>query len=364
MKTKPFHIDVLKTHKGFFLLDKLPKNSQAVSVMIESPNGFEDVDFVDVFTMKDGSLLAAWEHPFQKLGLHNLIASTDNTRQILNLYTVERVIDIYNRPLDSDFGVFVFFKSSPIDSGDWRCDRGYYGGTRFLEDMPTPMVNSVEDIILYEPFLSAAGSGHIIYIEISKPSEVANERLNNAIIPNITRTFQELLRLVYEWSVLADEPFNDTSEAAVSAKQYFDAFMFSEKEMDVIKSINPMQISQFLSGSTQARVRPSVVSPMSKDIEDILFSRLGASSLSFIVSRNPEIWDFDEVLKAENEEFEAGVQRFKTYYGIPIHIGIEETEKVEEISKLWVPRQEAYVHNQLRNFKNKKAILDGFASTS
>jgi hypothetical protein len=364
MKTKPFNIDVIKTHKGFFLLNKLPKNSEEVLVGIKSPSGFIDVDFVDVFTMKDGSLLAAWKHPFQKLGLHNLIAKVDDYSQILNLYTVERVIDIYNQPVDSDFGVFVFSKSEPVDSGDWRCDRGYYGPSRFVEDIPTPMLSGSEEIVVYEPFLSVTEHGHIFYMKVSTKFPVGEEKINNSIIPTITRTFQEIIKLVYEWSILSKEPFNDTSEASVAAKKYFDALMFSKEEIAVIESINPMQISQFLNGSTTARVRPTLISEMTTEIENLLFDRLASSSVSFIVSRNPELWDLKELLQEEQEELKVGIERFKTYYIIPINVEIEETEKVKQISKLWVPNEEAYVHNQLRNFKNKKAILDGLTATS
>lgn len=364
MHVQPFTLDVLSTHRVFFLLKHLPKGATSVDVQIQTPRGLEDIDFVDVFSMADGSLLASWEHPSQKLGLQNLIATVGEKSQLINLYPVERIIDVYDKPVDSEFGVFVFANSTSIESGDWRCDRGYYGAIRFVEDTPTPFVMSLDDIIMYEPFLSVGGAGHILYMEIQKNSETASERLNNALIPTIGRTFQEVLRLVYEWSVLANEPFNGDTGAAIPAKNYIDVLNLSEEELVEIENLTPMQVAQFLTGSEYARVRPTNIQPMNDGIRNILFDRMAASSLSFIVARNPGIWELEPVLQKEREELEEGIQRFRTYYSVPLHTEIHEIDKIVEMSDVFVRNQKAYVHNQLRLFNNKKLVLDNVLNFS
>lgn len=358
MKVNPFSIDVLTTHKSFFLLNKLPKNAIDIDVKIQTPNGQEDVDFIDVFSMADGSLLAAWVHPLQKLGLQNLVASVEDNRQIINLYPIERMIDKYNKPIDSDFGVFVFTKSSPIDNADWRCDRGYYGAQRFVQNFATPFITKLEDIIMYESFLSVAGAGHLLYMEVAKNTESANNALNNSLIPTTGRTFQEVLRLVYEWSVLANHPFDSTEEPAIAANNFLTALNLSETEMSEIESLTPMQVAQFLLGSETARVRPNNIQEMTKGVEDILFDRMASSSLSFIVSRNPEIWDLQQVLERELEELEQGIFRFKEYYEIPNYVDLGDTETIMEFSGVISSNQLAYFHNQLRHFANKKKVLN------
>lgn len=358
IRVQPFRYDVLSTHKVFFLLNKIPKGTKDIDIFVDTPTGPESIDFVDVFKMFDDSLLAAWRHPLQKLGLQNLVASANGHQQILNLYPVERIIDVYNKPVTSDFGVFTFAKSNPIPNGDWRCDRGYYGASRFKEDFAQPMVSKLEDIIMYEAFLSVGGAGHLIYIEVAKNTDLANDKLNNSVIPTTGRTLQEALRLVYEWSVLADEPFNSNSDAAIACKKFITALDLSEQEIAEIENITPMQISQFLTGSETARVRPDNILELSTGIADIVFNRMAASSLSFIVSRNPEICDLDEVLTRELAELNAGIDRFRTFYGIPIDISLEDRNIVAKIADFWAPTQEAYVHNQLRNFENKRVILD------
>lgn len=360
---QPFTIDILSTYKAFFLLNRLPKNSTDVAIRIKTPNGYEDVDFVDLFTMADGSLLAAWVHPLQKLGLQNLVASVDGQTQILNLYPVERIIDIHNRPIDSDYGVFTFANSAPVENADWRCDRGYYGAKRFEEDFAQPVITSLEDIVIYESFLSVAGAGHLMYMEIAKNTELATEKMNNSVVPTTGRTFQEVLRLIYEWSVLADYPFDSTDVAANRAKDYLTQLQLTDSELETIKQLPEMQISQYIMGSDSARTRPTNIQPLTSAVADILFDRMASSSLSFIVSRNPELWNLSQILERELDELEAGIQRFKQYYGIPIDADMSNWNMIAEIAGFWMPKQTSYIHNQLRHFTNKKAVLDALNIT-
>ena len=356
IQVQDFNLEVLKTHKAFFLLDDLPKNSKELEIFIQTPTGLELVDFIDVFAMQDGSLLAGWGHPYQKLGLQSLIAKADNISQIINLYLFERICTVYDKPIDSSFGVFTFAKSQPVPNADWRCDRGYYGPARFQEDFSNPIITSIDDIIVYESFLSVPGAGHLIYIETGGKEQLGIEKINNSVIPTTGRTFQELLRLIYEWSVLAEEPFNSTDEVTIAAKQYLNSLNLTEQELNVIRSLTPMQVSQFISGSLQARVRPTNVSSMNSDIANILFKRIAFSSLSFIVARNANLWDFEEVYNAELQELEEGMARFREYYGVPEYEPLDNESRASEFAKVFVANQDSYIDVQLRGVKNKDTV--------
>ena len=358
IQTQPFTLDVLSTHKVFFLLEHLPKNTTEVDIWIQTPIGYESVDFVDVFVMQDGSLLAAWKHPLQKLPLQNLVAFGDGVTQVLNLYPIERIIDLYDRPVDATSGTFNFTQSRVIDGADWRCDNGYYGPSMFAGELENPVISNIGEIVAFEPFLGIAGVGHIIYLESTNKHELAVEKLNNSVVPITGRTFQEVLRLIYEWSVLANEPFNSLDDAAVTAKNYMEALRFSEDEIDLIKELTPMQISKFISGSTEARVRPDNITPLSAGIADILFKRMASSSLSFIISNNPTIWDYEEVHQRELAELEEGILRFRAHYGVPEYVELTEVSRVMDFAEIQAPKQLSYVHNQLRHFANKKTILN------
>jgi hypothetical protein len=340
IQVQPFSTEVLSTHRGFFILDKLPKFATEVDVWIQTPTGNESVDFIDVFELHDGTLLAAWLHPFQKLPLHNLVAFCDGVTQVLNLYPLERIIDIYDRPLDANLGTFTFTKSIAVGSGDWRCDRGMYGAKAFEQENIDRVFEDVGQIVFYEPFLSLNGVSHLIYVQASNKTQLAEEKVNNSIAPVTGRTLQETMRLVYEWAVLAEEPFDSTDDAAVAAKAFLDGLGFTGEERTALANLAPMQISNYLAGSETARVRPSNIPALDDVIKTMVFKRMASSSLSALLKIHG-IEDTYGLTALEQEELDAGVQRFNDYYSEPVSAG-----------------DKPFFDNQVRFFRNKQIVLN------
>jgi hypothetical protein len=96
---------------------------------------------------------------------------------------------------------------------------------------------------------------------------------------------------------------------------------------------------------------------LSKEVSDVLFKRMGASTLSFIVNMNPAIWDFNEVLEEEWNQLFNGVARFREYYQIPASVTLEEENSIYDHAFVYFPKQLDYVKTQIRGFKNKIKIL-------
>ena len=340
IQTQPFTTTILTTHRGFFILDKLPKFASELDVWIQTPTGNESVDFIDVFVLQDGTLLAAWVHPFQKLPLHNLTVFCDGTVQVLNLCQLERIIDIYDRPLDASLGTFSFAKSIPINGGDWRCHRGMYGPWQFTDDNHQIVIDEVTQIVIYESLLNLNNAGYLVYVEATGKTQLANEKINNSIAPVTGRTLQETMRLIYEWSILAEEPFNSTDKAAVAAKTFLDFLGFTTEERTAIASLPPMQISNYLAGSETARVRPSNILALDDAIKTMVFKRMASSSLSALFKIHG-IEDTYGLQALEQAELDAGIQRFNDYYVEPIR-----------------DADKPFFDNQVRFFRNKQTVLN------
>lgn len=340
IQTQTFTTQTLSTHRGFFILDKLPKFATEVDVWIQTPAGNEPVDFIDVFVLEDGTLLAAWAHPFLKLPLHNLTVFCDGIVQVLNLCPLERIIDIYDRPLDASLGTFSFAKSIPIDGGDWRCHRGMYGPWQFTDDNYQVVLDEVNQIVIYESLLNLNNTGYLVYVEATGKTQLANEKVNNSVAPVTGRTLQETMRLIYEWSVLAEEPFNSTDDAAIVAKTFLDSLGFTTEERIALASLPPMQISNYLAGSETARVRPSNIPALNDAIKTMVFKRMASSSLSALF-RIHGIEDTYGLQALEQTELDAGLQRFNDYYAEPIR-----------------DADKPFFDNQVRFFNNKQTVLD------
>ena len=342
-----FNLSVLKSHKAFFHLDKIDKNLSEVDVWIQKPDGLESVDFVDVFSMNDGSLIAAWKHPFQKLPLHNVVVFGNGKTQIVNLRPFERIVEIYNRPVDAEFGTFAFVNSEPIQAydGDWRCDLGYYGPRSFGE-MVT-VFNELSEIVFYEPVFSINGVGQIIYMESRTKTDMADHHLNHAVMPCAGKTLQETLRLVWEWSRVANEPFDSIEPIAVSASKFIDGLGLSNAELESIVDQTPMQVENFIRQVPNARLRPLGIMPMTVGMQSLVKNHVAHSCLSSIVKDNPEMFNFQTLLDAENEELNAGIERFCGYYGVNSYETYTPTD--------------AYAANQMSFFKNKSLVLGSLA---
>ena len=123
------------------------------------------------------------------------------------------------------------------------------------------------------------------------------------------------------------------------------------------------QVFNYLSGSETARSRPSNPPELTKEISSVLFSRMASSSVSFIISNNPQCGDLSSVLSRELEELDKRFSAFREYYGVPDHYtyGVDD-DIIMECVEIIRPKQLAYARNQLRHFTNKKAILDGLGS--
>lgn len=358
MTPQPFTLDVLATHKCFYLLDLIPGRAEDVDITIVTPAGEEEVDFVDLFTMDDGRIIAAWRHPMQKLPNHNLIARCGETWQILNLNNVERVLPHFDRPVSATNGAFLFTDSAPLPNGDWRCDRGMYGPIPFVVEKLPRVFNEASELIVFEHLLTVNGIGSIIYIESRNETPRGTYLIGNSVAPATTRTFQEMVRLVWEWAQLSDPPFSSTDRTAVQAKKFIDAMQLSTSEIAHIANLPSMQITRFLEGAEDARKRPDNPSDMTPMIESMLFNRMAASSLSFIVKRNPTLWNLQEVLTEEQNQLTAGFNRFKDYYGIDLSRTTHDMEQMRETAVANKPGDAPYIDSQLKQFDIKFDLLD------
>jgi hypothetical protein len=270
--------------------------------------------------------------------MHNLVAVHGQTTENINLVPLERVIDIYDRPVDAQTGTFIFTNSDMIlaPSQDWRCDNGKFGPKPFQD---VKIIDQLSEILVYEPVLSANGVGHLIYIEGVAKQDVANQELSHGEMPTTGRTLWETLKLIREWAIVNQEPFNNTEAVAHKAKTFIDELKLTETEQDVIDQQIPMQIANYLMGNTNARQRPDGVLPITDDVKHLLFSRLASCSVSALEYLNPGMWDLEELLSKEQEQLVIDEQIF-------------------EMLKQTFEADRPVIAIQHRVFANKRLILD------
>ena len=338
---KPFTLEVIKTHKCFYLLRHITDATE-LQILHNTPAGHIETNVADVFAMPNGAIIIGWKAPLNIAPMHNLVVVSGTTVENINLVPLERVIDIYDRPIDAQVGVFTFTNSDMIlaPNLDWRCDNGKFGPRSFH---PVTIIDDLPQIVVYEPVLSINSVGHIIYIEGVGKQTLANHHINEDSHPVTGRTLWETLKLIREWAIVNKEPFNNTEPVAHKASQFIKELQLSDVELAVIDQQIPMQIANYLTGSTNARHRPDGILPITDDVKDLLFSRLASGSVAALEYLNPGMWNLEELVSKEQEQLVIDEQIF-------------------EMLKQTFESDRPVIAIQHRFFNNKRMILDKVAT--
>lgn len=298
---QPFSLEVIKTHKCFYLLQHIT-NVEELQILHNTPAGHIETTVFDAFSMPNGRVVVACDHAFLYSTMHNAVAISGQIVENVNLTALERVIDIYDRPVDAPIGVFSFTNSDMVIAPhrDWRCDNGKFGPFPFAN--PEGIFDAPSGIVVYEPVLSVNGVGHLVYVEGVGKQDLANAYLNADTSPVTGKTLWETLKLIREWAIVNEPPFNNTDAVSLKARLFLKELQLTDAELAVIDNQIPMQIANYLSGSTNARQRPDGILPITNDVKNILFSRLASGSVSALEYMNPGMWNLEELLNAEKEQ--------------------------------------------------------------
>lgn len=337
IEIKPFTLDDISKYESFYLLRDI-SNVEEIEVFHNTPSGQVQFPKISALSMPNGAIVVAWPGSINMAQFYNLTVVANGISEIVSLNSIDRVIDIYNKSVNSNFGVFCFGNSNVIlePNIDWRCDNGKYGPGTFPPNVK--LVSNPENIVIFEPILSITGVAHLLYLEYTSDPNIGNDHVNNAEKPILGRTLWECLKLIREWSIVNGEPFNNDEIIARKAAEFMNSFNFTQEELNSIDGQTAMQIAKYISGDNNARLRPEDVIEINNDIRNIVFRRLSSGCLSAIEYLNPGMWNIDELIQAEKEDL---IRRREIF-----------SEKLGNLE-----RPQNYVDLQNRLFNNREIIL-------
>lgn len=363
----PFDLSVLSTHRSFFVLTHIDANATNLDVVIDTPSGRTSADFIDLYRMQNDMLVAAWKDPFKHTPHHNAIVTSSNGYEVVNLTQTERLLEFYNKPLNSRTGTFAFANSVVVvqPNTNWRCDAGLYGTWNFRQ-VPDFVENNNE-IIFFENVLSLNGDSHLCYLEGKHKTAARDYEINHSFLPCAAATLQEILKLVDEWSIVADEPFNNQDIVSAKAKRFMTAMRWTDDELALIRSATPMQISRYLTSEPNARQRPSDVTALDTALTAAVFKRMAHGSLAYANAlHGGNLWDQNALLEVENAQLDAGIRRFKAAFDIPESVSICDSDAIAQYriyrEAAGIVESGPFIHSQARNFCNKATLLERAAS--
>lgn len=369
---KPFTVDAVRHNESFYLLRTL-NGDESITLHRDTPQGAEvlaDEEY-ELARMNDGRIMVCFRDAFRHSLKLNLIATQGDRSEVVNLQLFERVQPLYRLPVSNQNGIFIFTNSKVIElpQQDWRCDASFYGARLFDDEGTdeTPLVTDIDRLITYEPIWNHNGVAHLLFIHMSDDADLAEFTVNGMIAPTGARTLSEAFRLIWEWAQLSKPPFSSDQLPAVRAAELIDSVVLSDALSDQIAaSQSPMQVSNYFSGSTDARRRPSQVEPISEDLATLIKHTMSFMTLSALVAANPGVADLDAVLAAEQEMFAEQEHRMVArFMGEPDAISMETYD--EFIAFLdGLPERHAslvaFLKVKLKAWGVKKSLLAGLSS--
>jgi hypothetical protein len=338
IEVKPFDLDMLRLNQSFFCLQSI-SNVEEIEVFHNTPSGPVVYREINAFSMPNGRVIVAWPDPVNTAQLYSLVAVSNGVTEIISVNSIERMIDVYDKQSDSNFGLFCFLNSNVVlqPNSDWRCDTGKYGPGVFPPS--TTQIVDPSSIVLLESIISVNGIAHLIYVEYQGNPSVGDGHLNNSEKPVMGRTFWECLKLVREWSIVNSEPFNNNELIANKANQFMTALNFSNEELSLIDNQNNMQIAKYILGDENARQRPDDLFEMNDDIRNILFKRLSSGTMAALEYLNPGMWDINELIEAERITLSGHKEIF--------------SQRLESLNM-----SERYINLEQRIFNNRELVLN------
>lgn len=301
MEIKQFTINVLDTHKLFYMLQKLNSESGDIQLFYKTTDGDELYENCSLFEMNNGYILAAFDDEYKHHSKHNLIATNGSVSEIVNLANFERIYKHYKVGVDSEeHGGFTFMDSAPVPSfeNQWRCDADLYGVAFFTDPTGGSLIeipDEADELLVYEPIFSINGIGHIIYTERKNKTNKFN-LMNNSVTPFAAYSIGESFKLILEWAKVSENPFNNSEDIALKASSFVNQIGLTDS---LVSNQPDMQIFEYLKGNLNARIRPNGIQHISDECDLFIKKNMSHITLSHIIRLYPDAWDFEEVLNKE-----------------------------------------------------------------
>lgn len=198
---------------------------------------------------------------------YNYTLSYLNQSFLINVKTHSSLEELIDIPIDNTRGTFTFTDSKPIaSSNSGRCDMSMNGPSVFLRDNDNPVSNifnstfiaSMGEVTSFQSVLAVDGIGHIIYVGYDA-QEKEEFDINENNTPKATRTLFELLKLMIEWKLVFEDPWNSKDLISKASKQFFEKLLLPlELENEIINSQCDMQVARYIKGNQNARSRPDI----------------------------------------------------------------------------------------------------------
>ena len=268
------------------------KDASDINLQLNTSNGYINVDNYEIINTSSGKIIG-----FTRVipGHHNYICSLNSKN--INLTYFDQLFDILDDKTFETFKFFLFVNSVEVPAYEEfaekfnrsktldgnvpiRCDYNQYGGFAF--DLP----ENGYTILKLMNVLNIAGIGHVAYFETA---ETENTNPHHSSINHGAKTYAGILKAIYEWSIVASEPFNNQEEIAKKAKLMWEQLSLPEDLKNwIINEYYDMRVSRYLKGETEIIQDVEPESKMPIVLSDYIKSNCKYRTLTSLANSHPD----------------------------------------------------------------------------
>ena len=221
-------------------------------------SGYMEYIGYDSFEIESGTIICFKKDTFD--GFHDVRITGDKV-SFIQLSTNDKILKTILDENNSDGYNFYLFLDSVIQETPFmfdekwnldqlgipssfsRCDYRKFGGGGFYKG------DAGYDVVDAFYVLNITGVGHIIRVETSNEG---NLNQNSQAQYTASRTLAGMLKTIYEWSIVAKEPFNNQEKVSSSSALFLEKLNLSEGVMsDLLTSTGDMTVSRYIRGDTE-----------------------------------------------------------------------------------------------------------------
>jgi hypothetical protein len=213
-------------------------------------------------------------HNYRKFSARTyLYAEYNGMKSLIQVSLFEDIQKFFHTGKDHTWGSFVFMGSRIVEPSDdnpsrIRCDVNDYGPIFWNSQGETNSdgthdeFSQTVDITRLQDFaiiMSVPSAGHIVYLRLKPINgvKIDDDYNNDSIVPAVTRTMFEIIKLIDEWAEVSKAPWSNTQAISLKAKSFIDGLKINEEVINSIKSLQTdMQVYRYLAGNENARQRP------------------------------------------------------------------------------------------------------------
>jgi hypothetical protein len=296
--------------------------TEPFSIWTQTPNGDVEYTNYDLFTANSKTIIA-FKHFSMSKTEYNYIIKFAGDQQVLQWACYEHLYEHVNATATTTDGVYTIMNSvsvpdlmksnhDPLLPYEDRCDTDTYGVVAYkLQDGISPEhidsnAFNGQTIKLTFPMFNSLGAAHIVFFKVK---DVGTSYRDWPVVTAISKTLVGCLKLVTEWSSLAQEPFNATEEIAVDCNNLV-------KDLDIDEAIinelqnqqSDMPIYRFLKNADDARHDLDETLTCGPLFLNWVKSNVRYKSLNALVANvsNPPVIA-SSVLQAEHDQIESNI---------------------------------------------------------